>query len=805
MDLSPGTRLGPYEIVGPLGHGGMGEVYRARDPRLDRLIAIKVLSPRLVATATMVERFEREARTIAALNHPNICTIYDVGLARTDAPPYITMELLDGETLRARLERGPMPLAEVTDIGLALADALAAAHAHGIIHRDIKPSNIVLTARGPKILDFGLAKTSMNPAAASIDETRPGVEQLTEVGGTVGTIAYMSPEQIRGEELDARSDIFSLGLVLYEMVAGRAAFAGPTPMAIAAAILHDEPRPLSEHRSGVPVELRGIIGKTLERDRARRLQSAAELIADLKRFTREAEQGATRAPTTTSPRHRRLVAAAMLAVAIAAGALWWTRSSEPPVRSLAVLPFKDLSPGKDQQYFADSIAVTLINAFAALPDLDVRGQESSFSFRDRPSLRAVGDALNVQHVVTGAVLRADGQLRISASLEDVRTGSTIWSKTFDSTVGDVFQIQDEIAQSVARDLGVTLGLGDNAQPGMTRNLAAYDEFWKGIQLFGRLDHLDTAIAHFRTAAQIDSSFALPMFAIRDLYFFGAQFVSTGADEWMRRGTEALTEAQRRSAPDSPRLLMALADDRMRKGQWLEFGDLFARAFSRPVRTPNGPPWEGVFLLAAGKARDAVEPLRRALNEDPLNPTRSVFLAAAYDMSGQPERAHDEIELALKRSQGRATVTDVLAGTASLIAMSARNRAEIERWRALLPKGGSNVNRRLMGLLDDPAAARDAIIQEAKLPANQNVGAYANLTNWAAYYGYPELGLELMKRIVQMPAYNPGALLLWRPNVRSIRRLPGFKELVRQLGYVEYWRKYGWSDFCRQTGDDFVCE
>ena len=286
MDLSPGTRLGPYEIVGPLGHGGMGEVYRARDPRLDRLIAIKVLSPRLVGTATMVERFEREARTIAALNHPNICTVYDVGLARTDAPPYITMELLDGETLRARLERGPMPLAEVTDIAVALADALAAAHGAGIIHRDIKPSNIVLTARGPKILDFGLAKTSLNPAAASIDETRPGVEQLTEVGGTVGTIAYMSPEQIRGEELDARSDIFSLGLVLYEMVAGRPAFAGPTPMAIAAAILHDRPIPVRGHHNDGPESLEQFIFKALEKDRTIRYQSAADLRADLLRLQR---------------------------------------------------------------------------------------------------------------------------------------------------------------------------------------------------------------------------------------------------------------------------------------------------------------------------------------------------------------------------------------------------------------------------------------------------------------------------------------------------------------------------------------
>ena len=331
MHLAPGTRLGPYSVEGPLGSGGMGEVYRAHDTRLHRVVAVKTLSQRLESDAHAIERFEREARAAASLNHPNICTIYDVGTN----PPFIAMELLEGQTLQQRLQRGPLDVAPAVDIALALVDALDAAHRKGILHRDIKPANIYLTPVGPKILDFGLAKTVATAVADQTGQlTVPPESMLTDRGVTVGTVAYMSPEQLRGVPLDARSDLFSLGLVIYEMVTGRRAFEGETSAIIASAILRDAPVSPRLLRDEVPARLEDIILKTIEKDPRDRTQTSADLRADLRRFKRELESGhvATRgsderrshdspAAPVAANRSRRTVALSALAIALtAAGA-----------------------------------------------------------------------------------------------------------------------------------------------------------------------------------------------------------------------------------------------------------------------------------------------------------------------------------------------------------------------------------------------------------------------------------------------------------------------------------------------------
>ena len=352
MALPPGTKLGPYAIESALGSGGMGEVYRAQDTRLHRVVAVKTLSERLESSPQAIQRFEREARAAASLNHPNICTIYDVG---TD-PPFIAMELLEGETLQRRLARGPLEIPEAVDVSLALVDALDAAHSQGLLHRDIKPANIFITARGPKILDFGLAKAVRAAAAVAATEkdTRPPESTITDEGTAPGTVAYMSPEQLRGRPLDARSDLFSLGLVMYEMVTGQSAFTGETGAVIAAAILQERPVIPRHIREDIPARFEDIILKAIEKDPRDRAQTAAELRADLRRLKRELETGELAAQRTTASRpatrsaasassqagapfgRRWLTATTIVLVLIAvAGAayVFWPRDSAPRAAS----------------------------------------------------------------------------------------------------------------------------------------------------------------------------------------------------------------------------------------------------------------------------------------------------------------------------------------------------------------------------------------------------------------------------------------------------------------------------------------
>ena len=458
-----GQTISHYRIVEQLGAGGMGVVFKAQDSRLERAVALKFLPEKLAQDPLALERFRREARAASALNHPGICTIYDIG--EQDGRAFIAMEFIDGETLRNHIHGKPLPVEEVLELGIQIAEALDAAHAEGIIHRDIKPANIFVTKRGrAKVLDFGLAK--LVPKGVAIGGTDSGDDSTgpTSIVGIIsGTPSYMSPEQVRGDALDARTDIFSLGLVLYEMATGRQAFGGGTGGAIIEAVLTRPPASVRSVNPDIPPALEAVIEKALQKDRDQRYQHAAEMLADLQRLKRDVDSG-RRDHAGDSPSFLASTAGPISSTGqpVSRSATHQSGSFRAPrvaktIDSLAVLPFENVSRDPENDYLSDGITGSLINNLATVPKLRVMAQSTVFRYKGREiDPQAVGRELNVRAVLTGRMMQSGGSLRIGTELVDVATGSQLWGAQFDRKPGDIFVIQDEISNEISGKLRLQL-------------------------------------------------------------------------------------------------------------------------------------------------------------------------------------------------------------------------------------------------------------------------------------------------------------------------------------------------------------
>ncbi len=462
MSLSPGTRLGPYEIEGELGRGGMGEVYRARDTRLDRQVAVKILPSAFAADPESVRRFEKEARAVASLSHPNIVTLLDVG--EQDGVRYAVAELVAGETLRARLSGGPLPTREAVEVAAQIAEGLEAAHEKGIVHRDIKPDNVVITPSGfARILDFGLAKRG-GPAIGAVAEDDATQSALgTEPGVIAGTVGYMSPEQVRGEEVDGRSDVFSLGVVLWEMLTGRRPFRGESQIETLNAILKEEPPP-DPSVAALPSELDRILRRCLEKRRENRYHSAADLAHDLKASVSSPRIAALPVTARTAAPRSRLVPALVLFVGVAVAAvllvLLRPGSSTPDrlPRTLAVLPFRPIGSEGTAEHFGLGLADSLIGRLAAVRDLTVRPTSAIARYEAAPAdAGAVGRALSVDAVLEGTYQKVEGTTRVSVQMTDVSRQALLWSDRIELAEGKLFQLQDTIARSIVEKLRLELG------------------------------------------------------------------------------------------------------------------------------------------------------------------------------------------------------------------------------------------------------------------------------------------------------------------------------------------------------------
>ena len=505
-----------YKIIEKIGGGGMGVVYKAEDTRLGRQVALKFLPDELARDGQAVERFKREAKAASALSHPHICTVHDVG----DDPgsPFIAMELLEGQTLKSRLAGRPLPIEELVELSIHVADALEAAHRKGIAHRDIKPANIFVTDRGQaKVLDFGLAKLleSRRAGDALPESARPTDEFATSAGSTLGTVAYMSPEQARGEEVDARTDLFSFGVVLYEMATGQPAFAGGTTASVFERILNHNPKPPGDLNRALPDGVSQIVSKLLEKDRRLRYQSAAELHADLKRLKREIDSGRV-AP---------------------AGAR---------EKSVVVLYFENLSGAKEDEYFRDGMTEDVITELSKVRELRVFPRAAVVAFRDQSVTGPqVGHELGAQYVLGGSLRRAGNRLRITTQLVETRTGTAVWAERYDRELSDVFAVQDEIARNITQALRITLTPSEQkllaAKP--TGDTRAYDFYLKGRAYSRRQTRsdLDLALQMFEHAILLDPDFALAHAGIANACGLVYEW-HDNAPAWLERGRSACERA-----------------------------------------------------------------------------------------------------------------------------------------------------------------------------------------------------------------------------------------------------------------------